>query len=477
MLKKKQGQVYTPPFMVKIILELSEYKGKSIIKKHVIDNSCGDGAFLTEVVKLYCETAQLEGLSNAEIQSDLSTFIHGIEIDSIEQAKCIKSLDNVAKSFNIYNVKWDILCTDALTVSTYDNKMDFVVGNPPYIRIHNLNDISNIKKLLFSQNGMIDLYISFFEIGIKMLKNNGILGYITPSSFFNSLAGKYMRKEFIQKNLIKKIVDLKHFQAFEATTYTAISIIQKKKLNKDIEFYLFDETKLKPIFIDLLNPNDYYIAGNFYFSKRSELNFIKKIHSNISISDICVKNGYATLCDSVFIKKFPFKSKYIIPTVKSSTAQFYEIFFPYDKNSKLIEETELKKDGNIYNYLITNKEKLLQRANEKDAKKYWYAYGRSQAISDTYKNKLAINTILRTENDFKFSEAPAGVGVFGGLYIISDTISYEDIKTALKSKEFMTYVSLLGKYKSGGYYAFSSKDVKRYLDYKFSYTKGLLLCQ
>ncbi|MFG6319101.1 MAG: hypothetical protein K1W33_04465 [Clostridia bacterium] len=33
-------------------------------------------------------------------------------------------------------------------------------------------------------------------------------------------------------------------------------------------------------------------------------------------------------------------------------------------------------------------------------------------------------------------------------------------------EEFGEYVSLLGKYKSGGYYTFSSKDVKTYLDYK-----------
>ena len=37
----------------------------------------------------------------------------------------------------------------------------------------------------------------------------------------------------------------------------------------------------------------------------------------------------------------------------------------------------------------------------------------------------------------------------------------------LKGREFASFIKLLGKYKSGGYYTFSSKDVKAVLDFKF----------
>ena len=82
--------------------------------------------------------------------------------------------------------------------------------------------------------------------------------------------------------------------------------------------------------------------------------------------------------------------------------------------------------------------------------------------------------MLRNESDFKFTKAPPGTGVYGGLYITSNTISLDDISSALKTEEFMSYITLLSKYKSGGYYTFSSKDVKRFLDYKFAYEGGLL---
>ena len=69
----------------------------------------------------------------------------------------------------------------------------------------------------------------------------------------------------------------------------------------------------------------------------------------------------------------------------------------------------------------------------------------------------------------KFVYAPAGTGVYGGLYITSVSIPFEIIKETLQSKEFATYISLLGKYKNGGYYTFSSKDIKAFLDYKITY--------
>ena len=145
-----------------------------------------------------------------------------------------------------------------------------------------------------------------------------------------------------------------------------------------------------------------------------------------------------------------------------------------DKNGVLIEEDQLKRDTSLYAYLTEHKEKLLSRSNEKDPDKYWYAFGRSQAISDTFCEKMAINSLLRNEADFKFTKAPCGTGVYGGLYIISKTIPLETVSDALKTKEFFAFVMLLGKYKSGGYYTFSSKDVKKYLDYKFADNGGLL---
>lgn len=63
---------------------------------------------------------------------------------------CIKNLNNLLDSKNIEKVKLDILNKDALGVIKYNHKMDFVLGNPPYVRVHNLNSqYENVKSIHF----------------------------------------------------------------------------------------------------------------------------------------------------------------------------------------------------------------------------------------------------------------------------------------------------------------------------------------
>ncbi len=468
--KKSKGREYTPRYMVNIILDMANYIGENIFQKHVIDNSCGDGAFLCEIVNRYCEVAFKKGLALDALQAHLEKYIHGIEIDSVEQKKCLENINNVVKKYGITaDVSWDIICADALTIDKYNGKMDFVLGNPPYVRVHNLDEaFDKAKNYSFAQEGMTDLYIVFYEIGINMLNENGVLGYISPSSFFNSLAGKYMRKYLVQKQLIEKLVDLKHFQAFSTTTYTTIMILNKNHKSKEMEYYEFDDINLKPYYIETLVPEDYYISKNFYFSAKENLSLLKKVFLNLEKCKVEVKNGYATLCDEVFVGDFYFKSKYLIPVIKASRGERKQIIYPYDKLGKLISSKELQKDEALYNYLLKNKEKLLKRSAEKKGESNWYAFGRSQAINDTYKKKILINTLLRTSADLKILSAPKGTGVYSGLYLIGEEKELSQIPALLKSEEFSTYISLLGKYKSGGYYTFSSKDIKAYLNYKLT---------
>ena len=102
-----------------------------------------------------------------------------------------------------------------------------------------------------------------------------------------------------------------------------------------------------------------------FFSTKQNLNLIKKIYFNLGHCDIEVKNGYATLCDDVFISTFDFNSNYIIPVIKASKGITQQIIFPYDKNAQIITEDKLQNDKNLYNYLTLNKEKLLNRSIEK----------------------------------------------------------------------------------------------------------------
>ena len=474
---KLNGRVYTDNYIVNIILDFSGYIGGAIRKRHIIDNSCGDGAFLVEVLDRYCRQCINENLSVSDIIAELQSFIHGIEIDERECIKCRNNLSKVLSKYNLPNIEFDICCADALGIEKYNGKMDYVVGNPPYIRVHNLGDsFDSVKKFEFTRTGMTDLYIAFFELGIKMLSKCGTLGYITPSSYFNSLAGGKMRQFLARGGYLDKILDFKHFRVFNcAATYAAITILKNGKKTGNTDYFEFDENTNIPKLISNLRVDEYYISGNFYFSSHDNLKLLKEILLNYGICDIQVKNGYATLNDDVFINNFDFDSKYIKPIIKASRGCYKKMIYPYDNNACLVDEDELKKDEKLYSYLNENKDRLKKRDMENISDGGWYAFGRSQGLNDTNKKKFSINNLIRNKNDLKILDAPAGVGVYSGLYILSENLTIDEIKNTLISDEFETYVALLGKYKSGGYYAFSSRDVKVFLNYKFSFDGGLKL--
>lgn len=475
MVKKRQsesklkGRVFTPEFVVRDILDLSEYVHGNILKKHIIDNSCGDGSFLKEIVSRYCKEAEESGVSKNDLTQDLQTFIHGIELDAEQARRCVENLSSIAEKHGVFNVQWDILQADALSVSAYNGKMDFVVGNPPYVRVHNLENLDAIKKFSFSKEGMTDLYIVFFEIGMRMMNQNGVLGYITPSSYFNSLAGKTLRRHFVQENVLRKVVDYKHEQLFDATTYTAITVLSEN--GEETAYYEYDAEKKRLSLSAKLSPHDFFIDDKFYFASKDKLKKLKEILMEQPLflkKNIEVKNGFATLADDFFIRDaLPF-DEYVVPVLKSSTGKWKKCFFPY-KNGALISYNELQRNTKISRYYQTCEESLKKRSLEK--KQIWWGFGRSQGINDVEKRKYALNALIRNVDDIKLIECDKGTGIYSGLYVLTD-LTFDELKTMLVSKDFTDYVSLLGKYKSGGYYTYSSKDVKRYLEYRASRMQG-----
>ena len=464
---KEKGRIYTPKFIVDNILDLAGYNN-NILEKNIIDNSCGDGAFLIEIVKRYCKFFIKQYGKNKTnlLKNHLERYIHGIEIEKTEIEKCINNLNDEVEKFGIKNIKWNLICADTLTINDFNNQMDFVVGNPPYVRVHNLaNSYNDVKKFKFSENGMTDLYIVFFEIGLKMLNSSGKMCLITPSSCLKSKAGINFRKYILKNKNLTKIVDLEHFQPFNATTYTMITLFEIDKKTNCIEYYIYNKTNKKPQKVETLKYFDIFIGGSIFVSKKENLSLLHQINNyNFNIfGQISVKNGFATLADSVFIDNFK-SEKITIKTIKASTGKWCRSIFPYNELGQPIPISEIKeKSPFVYKHLLKNRDLLERRSL--DSKNQWYLFGRTQAIKDVYKNKIAINTIIKDINSIRLELVPVGCGVYSGLYILCD-YSIQEIEEVIKSNEFIEYLKLLKNYKSGGYFTISSSELQKFLTYK-----------
>lgn len=469
-------QIFTPYNIVNLMLNNIKYTQENdIVNKHIIDNSCGNGAFLCEIVRRYIDHCIKNNINNNIIVSNLEQYIHGIEIDTSLCNETKVNLDNIAHRYGLNNIKWDINNSDVVDcINKYCYKMDYVIGNPPYCKVHDLTkeQKEKYKKFCGNSKGTFDSYIMFFWIGIKMLKRNGELSYITPSSWTNSLYATPLREWLCNNFGVISIIDMKHCKIFDnATTFTMITTIGKWYNNETTPVYIFRSEE------ELIKINecrlDKYAFGDksvFYFKDNKTIKRLYNILNQDNISKkFEVKNGFATLKDKLFIldnNEENINSKNIIKCVKASKGLYQNIIFPYNENGLLIDFEYL--DKNCQELLFKKAKKL--HISTKNV--FWYQYGRKQAVNDVFYNKISINNLIKNVEDVKINFCESNVGVYSGFYILSDdnycnkeTISF--IQKTLKNKDFVDYVHSLGRYKNGGFSTFTAKELQLYLNYQW----------
>jgi len=115
---------------------------------------------------------------------------------------------------------------------------DIVIGNPPYVR---QEKIKKDKPLLQKQGYEVftstaDLYVYFYEKGYQLLKQQGVLAYITSNKWMRAKYGENLRKFLKEKTTIIKLIDFGGYRVFEQTVDTCILIFKKEKPPKGHTF-------------------------------------------------------------------------------------------------------------------------------------------------------------------------------------------------------------------------------------------------
>ena len=95
-----------------------------------------------------------------------------------------------------------------------------IIGNPPYVRQEKIKELKPKLKIenYQSYNGTADLYIYFFEKGFKLLKEDGILSYITSNKYTRAKYGKDFRKFILENTNILEYIDFNGVKVFESAT-------------------------------------------------------------------------------------------------------------------------------------------------------------------------------------------------------------------------------------------------------------------
>ena len=507
MSQKSKGQVFTPVKIVKIILDSVGYTGKDILNKKIIEPSFGQGVFLVEILSRLIEESRKLNKTNNEIKDVIENCVYGIEQDIKLYKETLDNLNKLLSENNIPACSWkNLINGDALLeYSNFINQMDFCVGNPPYVRIHNIEEeYRNLLNNFSFSKGNTDLYIIFYEIGLQLLKeDSGKLGYISPNSFLRNTSQKEFRNYLISRKILSSLYDFKDSNIFNVGTYTCICIIDKQQ-TKNIEYR---EYNMYNIVSQLYLDWSYFISlpkgATWNLGSQEEINFLEKNRDKTTkLKDIAnVQNCVSTNANSIYTGKawldkecktpywgkhtdskvivwfngYQVESTILHRCVKASNYDGVKsndyIIFPYspqrlennvEKDYTVYSEEQLKKDFPLaYIYLLAHKEELVKRNMEKNTN--WYEYARSQGLLTSGQKKIAVKHILSKDNPkvmlFPLDE---DVIVYTGLYITEKTYPLKEIYDLLNTPEFSKYCYLLGKNINGGYVYFSSVALKKY---------------
>lgn len=458
-------QVQTPDKYVDYILDIAGYN-KNIVGKKVLENSFGEGNFLVEIVRRYIIAAKKVGIKNEEISSLLGLDIIGYEIDSNAFERCLKRLNRLIDSFGIPAVKWKLYCKDFL--QSMVEKVDFVIGNPPYITYHDLrNDQRVYLKKNFSscQKGRFDYFYAFLEKSMKSLSARGVLSYLIPYSFITNKSAIDLRKMIVP--YLSEIVDYRSVDVFHSVLSSPIVLVCKKFHKSDVIQYEFNALQKK-----VLVTKERIIYG---FDDNRDV-------SQCELGKVAyIKNSIATLRNEIFVFEesrtdadFFYLGEHKIERVivrdavspKSlSKGKKMKIIFPYKEVSgkfRPLEEEELfDMYPCAYQYLASKKEILCKRAIS-DATR-WYEFGRRQALEFVNEEKIVMPSVITGQN--KAYIVPVGTVPYAGIIIVPQEkkdYSLHKLLDILLSLRFYQYMKMYSTPTVGNSFRFSVETIKHY---------------
>lgn len=254
----------------------------------IVDPACGSGAFLIsafrrlldERIATAREAARFNGgkagaaIDEAALIGEiLATNLYGVDLNpsSVEITKLALWLHSARAKSPLSSLDHTIRCGNSLIgpdfwvgrtgdddwrerVAAFDWQAEFpeiwpekspggfdiVLGNPPYVKLQNLMKVDPAvvgylqasrgdDTYLSAQTGNFDLYLPFFEKGLRLLAPGGRMAFIAPSLWAVNEYGEGLRRLIHRTRQLERWIDFKSHQIFEeAITYTALQFFTKE---------------------------------------------------------------------------------------------------------------------------------------------------------------------------------------------------------------------------------------------------------
>lgn len=224
-----------------------------------------------EVTKLSLLLKVLEGENDETISKQLTLFQERALPDLSNNIKCGNSL-----------IGWDILKDNpGLTqeeierINPFDWEKEFpeifqrggfsiVIGNPPWGALLSQEDeryLETAAHYLVAQGRSIDTYSLFIERALGLLKNGGLMGYITPDTFLRKSDHLPTRELLLKNTRILELLELGPVFRTVPDTWCSIFIIEKSLPNEETKII---HKKLSRFIVSAIDRLNMFAKGEWY---------------------------------------------------------------------------------------------------------------------------------------------------------------------------------------------------------------------
>lgn len=240
------GAVYTRSWVVDLVLDLAGYDpDQNLVDSVSVEPSCGDGKFLEAMVYRLSSSCRRQKRPLQDCERSLLAFDVDPEAVAASRGRAESALVDCgwdrAESREIVR-KWvreaDFLLDPDLDLVALGGGVDFVVGNPPYVRLEHIDErvVETYRKRYQTMAGRADLYIGFFERSLSMLGMGGICAFICADRWMLNQYGSRLRGLITSNGFsVETVVEMHRANAFqdEVLAYPAITAIRRaEKQNK-----------------------------------------------------------------------------------------------------------------------------------------------------------------------------------------------------------------------------------------------------
>jgi adenine-specific DNA-methyltransferase len=236
-----RGEVFTRRWVVDLILDLAGYEpSRDLAALRALEPSCGNGAFLVPMIERLVESCAAHGHDLGTISRSIRAF----DISSVNAELACKAaaavLCEAGASSSMANSIADgwISTGDFLLSPTEEAAFDFVLGNPPYVRLEDISDELGkaYREAWPTMRGRSDLFVGFIEAGLRKLLPNGVLSYIVADRWMQNQYGRGLRELIAKEFSMDVVLTMHDVDAFEeqVSAYPAITVLRNAKQSKAV---------------------------------------------------------------------------------------------------------------------------------------------------------------------------------------------------------------------------------------------------